>query len=247
MKKLSSIYHTGRFWILITFLSIVLGICAIGAGFIDQSGNLSHRVSSLWCRLLCKLNGVKVEIIGLENILPGKPQIFVSNHQGYFDIFALSGYLPVQIRWIAKSTLFRIPFMGWAMSASGYIPVERGDRKKAYEAFNKTLEKLKEGPSIIIFPEGTRSEDGKVGPFKKGSNLIASRSKCPMIPITIIGSGDIIKKGSAVITPGSVRIIISPLVEPRANKKENEEVLESIRNTIITTQHNQRGARPNEQ
>jgi 1-acyl-sn-glycerol-3-phosphate acyltransferase len=68
-----------------------------------------------------------------------------------------------------------------------------------------------------------------------------------MIPITIIGSGDIIKKGSAVITPGSVRIIISPLVEPRANKKENEEVLESIRNTIITTQHNQRGARPNEQ
>lgn len=238
LNKLISIYHTGRFWILITFLSIVLGLLAIGAGFFDKSGNLSHRISSFWCRLLCKLNGVKVRIEGLENILPEKPQIFVSNHQGYFDIFALSGYLPVQIRWVAKSTLFKIPFMGWAMTASGYIPVERGDRKKAYEAFNKTLEKLKEGSSIIIFPEGTRSEDGEIGPFKKGSNLIASRSKCPMAPVTIIGSGKIIKKGSAVITPGSVRIVISPLVKPRSNKKENEEVLESIRETIIAaTRH----------
>jgi 1-acyl-sn-glycerol-3-phosphate acyltransferase len=236
LKKFISIYHTGRFWILITFLSIVLGLLAFGVGFFDKGGNLSHRVSSLWCRLLCKLNGVKVEIIGLENILHDKPQIFISNHQGYFDIFALSGYLPVQIRWVAKSSLFKIPFMGWAMKASGYIPVERSDRKKAYEAFNKTLEKLKEGSSIIIFPEGTRSEDGEIGPFKKGSNLIASRSKCPMAPVTIIGSRHIIKKGSAVITPGSVQIVISPLVEPCSNKKENEEVLQSIRQTILTTQ-----------
>ncbi len=120
------------------------------------------------------------------------------------------------------------------MKASGYIPVVRDDRKKAYEAFNKTLEKVKEGSSIIIFPEGTRSEDGEIGPFKKGSNLIASRSKCPMVPVTIIGSGDIIKKGSAVITPGSVQVIISPPVEPSNDKKENEEVLQSIRRTIIS-------------
>lgn len=234
MSKLVSIYHTARFWILISFLSIVLGLLAIVAGLIDKSGNRAHKVSSLWCRLLCKLNGVKVEIIGRENILTDRPQIFVSNHQGYFDIFALSGYLPVQIRWVAKSSLFKIPFLGGAMKASGYIPVVRDDRKKAYEAFNKTLEKVKEGSSIIIFPEGTRSEDGEIGPFKKGSNLIASRSKCPMVPVTIIGSGDIIKKGSAVITPGSVQVIISPPVEPSNDKKENEEVLQSIRRTIIS-------------
>jgi 1-acyl-sn-glycerol-3-phosphate acyltransferase len=234
LSKLVSIYHTARFWILISFLSIVLGLLAIVAGLIDKSGNRAHKVSSLWCRLLCKLNGVKVKIVGWENILTDRPQIFVSNHQGYFDIFALSGYLPVQIRWVAKSSLFKIPFLGGAMKASGYIPVVRDDRKKAYEAFNKTLEKVKEGSSIIIFPEGTRSEDGEIGPFKKGSNLIASRSKCPMVPVTIIGSGDIIKKGSAVITPGSVQVIISPPVEPSNDKKENEEVLQSIRRTIIS-------------
>lgn len=235
MSKLVSIYHTARFWILISFLSIILGLLATVVGLFDKSGNRSHNISRLWCRLLCQLNGVKVEIIGRENILTDRPQIFVSNHQGYFDIFALSGYLPVQIRWVAKSSLFKLPFMGWAMSASGYIPVVRDDRKKAYEAFNKTIEKIKEGSSIIIFPEGTRSEDGEIGPFKKGSNLIASRSKSPMVPITIIGSGDIIKKGSARITPGSVQIIISPPVEPSNDKKENEAVLESIRETIIAT------------
>jgi 1-acyl-sn-glycerol-3-phosphate acyltransferase len=176
----------------------------------------------------------------LENILSDRPQIFVSNHQGYFDIFALSGYLPVQIRWIAKSSLFKIPFLGWAMMAAGYIPVERDNRKKAYEAFNKTLEKIKEGCSIIIFPEGTRSEDGEIGPFKKGSNLIASRTKSPMVPVTIIGSGDIIKKGSARINPGSIRVIISPPVEPSTDKKRNEEVLQSIRETIVGTHQQHR-------
>ncbi len=212
---------------------------AIVAGVFDKSGNLSHKVSRLWCRLLCQLNGVKVEIIGQENILTDQPQIFVSNHQGYFDIFALSGYLPVQIRWVAKSSLFKLPFVGGAMKASGYIPVERKDRKKAYKAFNKTLEKVREGCSIIIFPEGTRSEDGGVGPFKKGSNLIASRSKSPMVPITIIGSGDIIKKGSISITPGLIQVIISPSVKPSTDKKENAAILESIRETIIATSRGQ--------
>ena len=127
--------------------------------------------------------------------------------------------------------------------AAGYIPVERDNRKKAYETFNKTLEKIKEGCSIIIFPEGTRSEDGEIGPFKKGSNLIASRSKSPMVPITIIGSGEIIKKGSATITPGPIRVIISPPVEPVSDKKENAAILESIRKTIVDT-HRQRDAGP---
>jgi len=237
LSKLVSIYHTARFWILISFLSIVLGLLAIVAGLIDKSGNRAHKVSSLWCRLLCKLNGVKVEIDGHENILTDRPQIFVSNHQGYFDIFALSGYLPVQIRWVAKSSLFKIPFLGGAMKASGYIPVERDDRKKAYEAFNKTLKKIREGSSLIIFPEGTRSEDGTIGPFKKGSNLIASRSKSPMVPITIIGSRDIIKKGSVSITPGLIRVVISPPIEPSADKKENAKVLQTIRETIISHHH----------
>ncbi|MBT5471890.1 MAG: 1-acyl-sn-glycerol-3-phosphate acyltransferase [Nitrospina sp.] len=232
MKKLNSFYHTVKFWTLIISLSFALGTAAVIARIFDSSGDSSHNIARLWCRLLCRWNGVKVEITGLEHMLTDQPQIFVSNHQGYFDIFALSGYLPVQIRWVAKSSLFKIPFMGWAMTAAGYIPVTRTDRKKSYQAFIKTVEKVKEGCSVIIFPEGTRSEDGKIGEFKKGSNLIASRSNSPMVPITIIGSGDIIKKGSAIINPGSVQIILSPPVRKHLEEKDDGTILNSIRETI---------------
>jgi len=236
VSQLKSFYHTGKFWTLIILLSILLGTASVIVRLFDSSGNSSHNIARLWCRLLCELNGVKVEIKGIKNILTDQPQIFVSNHQGYFDIFALSGYLPVQIRWVAKSILFKIPFMGWAMTAAGYIPVKREDRKKSYQAFIQTIEKVKEGNSIIIFPEGTRSEDGTIGPFKKGSNLIARRSNSPMVPVTIIGSGNIIKKGSAVIQPGKVQIILSPIVTTHLVKKDDGEILNSIRETILANQ-----------
>lgn len=233
---MTSFYHTIKFWVLIIFLSFSLGTIAVIARLFDSSGDSSHNIARLWCRLLCKWNGVKVQITGLENMLTDQPQIFVSNHQGYFDIFALSGYLPVQIRWVAKSSLFKIPFMGWAMKAAGYIQVTRSDRKKSYQAFIETVEKVKEGCSIIIFPEGTRSEDGTLGPFKKGSNLIANRSNSPMVPVTITGSSDIIKKGSFLINPGSVQIILSPAVITHLQKKDGGEILNSIRNTILENQ-----------
>lgn len=206
------------------------------AACVDRSGNRSHRISSLWARLLCQFSGSPVKITGLENILQDRAQIFVANHQSFFDIFALSGYLPVQMRWVAKASLFRIPFVGWAMQAAGYISVDRSNKKKAYQSFVATVEKVKQGYSVVIFPEGTRSEDGTIGPFKKGSHLLAVRAKAPMVPVTVIGTGDIIKKNSLVITPGPIHIVISPPVyTDSSSTKEGESLLEEIRETICTT------------
>jgi 1-acyl-sn-glycerol-3-phosphate acyltransferase len=220
---------------LTTILSLVLGSVSILAGFFDRSGNTSHRIASLWSRLICVTNGIKVEIIGIENILTDQPQIFVANHQSYFDIFAISGYFPVQIRWVAKASLFRIPFVGWSMKAAGYIGVDRDNKRKAYQAFIKTTEKIGEGCSIVIFPEGTRSVDGLIGPFKKGSHLLAIRSKAAMVPITIIGSGSIICKKSAIIHPGPVRIVLSKSVSLEKLKSQGEkESMEKIRDTICS-------------
>jgi len=202
---------------------------------VDPSGNLAHRISSLWARSLCRFNGIQVKITGLENISLDHAQIFVANHQSFFDIFALSGYLPVQIRWVAKAGLFKIPFVGWAMKAAGYISVDRSNKRKAYQSFVATVEKIKQGCSVVIFPEGTRSEDGTIGPFKKGSNLLAVRAKAPMVPVTIKGTGSIIKKSSCVINPGPVRIIISPPVFPDAATSKDgkaEDILDDIRQTI---------------
>ncbi|MGP0567026.1 lysophospholipid acyltransferase family protein [Nitrospina sp. 32_T5] len=230
---MSHAYHTIRFWVVIVLLSLMLGVACIVMGWVDRSGNLSHRVSSLWGRLLCRWNGIDVEVEGLEHLKSDQSQILIANHQGFFDIFSLSGYLPLQLRWVAKASLFKIPFVGWSMRASGYVPVERESRKKAHQAFLASIEKLKEGNSIVIFPEGTRSPDGVIGPFKKGGHLMAVRAKVPMVPVTLIGSGRIIRKGSGIIRPGPIRIIIGKPVEYEeiAAKKE-ESVLEGIRATI---------------
>ncbi|MBI4389700.1 MAG: 1-acyl-sn-glycerol-3-phosphate acyltransferase, partial [Nitrospinae bacterium] len=202
MNSLSSIYHTVKFWLIIVFLSIALGTVSLLAWTVDPGGGRSRKIASLWSRLICRLNGVPVDISGLENLNPDQAHIIVANHQSYFDIFALSGYLPIDIVWMAKSVLFKIPFVGWAMRAAGYISVEREDKKKAYRAFMEAIDKIKAGFSVVIFPEGTRSEDGEVAPFKKGSHLLALRSGTAMSPVTIVGSGKIIKKGSGVIRPG---------------------------------------------
>jgi 1-acyl-sn-glycerol-3-phosphate acyltransferase len=226
-------YHTTKFWIIIVLLSLVLGTLAVLARLFDSSNNLSHRISSLWGRWLCTFNGIQVDVEGLEHIRQDQAQVFVANHQGYFDIFALSGFLPVQIRWVAKSSLFKIPFVGWAIAASGYIPVVRGNRKKSYQAFVKTIEKLKAGNSIVIFPEGTRSEDGTIGPFKKGGLLLSVRSGAPLVPVTLLGTGNIIKKGSGIIRPGRIQIIISPPIPSQAVVDEKEEnMLHTLRDII---------------
>ncbi|MBI5427651.1 MAG: 1-acyl-sn-glycerol-3-phosphate acyltransferase, partial [Nitrospinae bacterium] len=159
MNSLASIYHTVKFWLIIVFLSIALGTLSLLAWVVDPGGGRSRGIASLWSRLICRLNGVPVKISGLENLSPDQAHIIVANHQSYFDIFALSGYLPVDIVWMAKSALFQIPFVGWAMRAAGYISVEREDKKKAYQAFMEAIEKIKAGFSVVIFPEGTRSED----------------------------------------------------------------------------------------
>ena len=226
-------YHTTKFWILIILLSIVLGTLSVLVRLFDSSSNLSHKVSSLWGRWLCTLNGIQVDVEGLEHLQQDQAQILIANHQGFFDIFALSGFLPLQIRWMAKSSLFKIPFVGWSITASGYIPVDRSNRKKSYQAFLTTIEKLKAGNSIVIFPEGTRSEDGTIGPFKKGSLLLSVRSGAPLVPVTLLGTGSIIKKGSCIIKPGRVQIIISPPLSSQAVKDDKEEnVLRTLRDII---------------
>jgi 1-acyl-sn-glycerol-3-phosphate acyltransferase len=179
------------------------------------------------------LNGIEVDVKGLEHVRRDQAQIFVANHQGFFDIFALNGFLPVQLRWVAKSSLFKIPFVGWSMAASGYIPVERENRKKSYQAFLATIEQLKAGNSIVIFPEGTRSEDGTIGPFKKGGPLLSVRSGAPLVPVTLLGTGSIIKKGSGTIKPGRIQIIISPPLSSQTVKDDKEEnVLHNLRDII---------------
>ncbi len=212
-------------WVIFVGSTVILGTVAILLSLFDSSGNIPHLVARLWGKIQLRTTGTRVTVTGLGNIDPQKSYILVSNHQSNFDIFALLGYLPIQFRWIAKAELFRAPFLGWAMTRIGYISIERESPKKAYRSMLRAAEAVKKGVSVMIFPEGTRSPDGKLQAFKKGLFLIALKSQAPILPITIQGTGKIMPKGDWRAYRGNVRITIDPPLDTAGIPPEKEEEL----------------------
>ncbi len=221
-------------WAVYISSTAVLGIVAIFISLFDDSGDKAHLVARLWGRIQLRTSRVGVKVDGLEKFDPKRTYILVCNHRSYVDIFACLGYLPIQFRWIAKAQLFRVPFLGWAMSRIGYIPIERGSPKKAYRSMLEAAERVKNGVSVLIFPEGTRSPDGRLQPFKKGMFLIALKSKAPILPITLLGTAEILPKGKWFARPGNVRIIIDPPIETAEFPADKEnELSERVRQTLM--------------
>jgi 1-acyl-sn-glycerol-3-phosphate acyltransferase len=137
----------------------------------------------------------------------------MSNHQGSYDIFVLLSCLPIQFRWIAKKELFAIPILGWAMRAANYISIDRSGKRKALESIERAADKIKGGVSVVIFPEGTRSRDGSIQPFKRGGFTLAMKSGVPIIPITINGSWDVMPRESMKVRPGEIRVSIDRAIQ----------------------------------
>ncbi len=221
-------------WMILFLSTILLGTTAVLLSLFDSSGNLPHLVARLWGKIQLATTGTTVEVQGVNHIDPRRSYILVANHQSNFDIFAFLGYLPIQFRWIAKAELFRAPFLGWAMSRIGYISLERESPKKAYRSMLRAAEKVKNGVSVLIFPEGTRSPDGNLQPFKKGLFLIAFKSQAPILPITICGTGKIMAKGKWRVNPGKVRILIDPPLETVGLSTAEEDKLSArVRNILL--------------
>lgn len=166
-----------------------------------------------WARSLLWAAGVKVELEGLENLPPGQPAILVANHESWFDVFALVVHLPVDYRFVGKVELTRIPFFGRAWLATGHIAIDRSDRQKAIESLRAAGESLRrEGAVVVMFPEGTRSDDGRLLPFKKGAFVLALQTGVPVVPAGVSGSREIMPKGSWRIRPGTIVIRIGPAI-----------------------------------
>jgi 1-acyl-sn-glycerol-3-phosphate acyltransferase len=158
----------------------------------------------------------------------------MSNHQGSYDIFALLGHLPFQFKWLAKKEIFSIPILGWAMKATGYIFIDRQATRETVKAMKNAAEKIHEGMSVVIFPEGSRSPDGSVQPFKKGGFTLAIKSKVPIIPVAIIGSREIIQKGKLSVYPGSISIRIDRPVETKGSTmKDREALMDQLHGIIL--------------
>jgi 1-acyl-sn-glycerol-3-phosphate acyltransferase len=208
-------------------------ITGVPITFIDPTGRFLHAYGKLWGRAALFIAGVKVEVEGADSIPAGVPVIFMGNHQSNFDIPSLYAGLPHHFSWIAKQELFRIPLFGYAMKRAGYLPLDRSDGRRALKTMDSAAEKIRNGVSVIVFPEGTRSMDGKLIPFKRGGFLLAAKAGVPIVPFTINGTALVNPPKQLVVRPGTVRIrFADPIPTTGATGKKRDELIDRVRDAI---------------
>ncbi len=203
------------FWFipLVTVYTVLCGAMSLVLAAIFRSGHPSHRIATLWARLILKTCGVEVAVLGRENLGPGRTYVLASNHQSLFDTPILFAYLPLSFRILYKKSLNRIPFLGWHLFLSGHIGVERENPAKARESLDHAAERIRSGTSVVVFPEGTRSYNGMMRAFRKGSFRLAVKAGKPIVPLTIAGSHLVMTRGKVTVYPGKVRLTIGESVE----------------------------------
>ncbi|BBO89392.1 lysophospholipid acyltransferase family protein [Desulfosarcina ovata] len=217
-----------------------IGITVILCSFFSHTGNFPHLLARLWANSILWVSRVKITVVGAERLDQKRSYIYMANHQSNADIPLLLGRLPVQFRWLAKAELFRIPIFGRAMRGVGYISIDRSNRKSAFESLTRAARTIRDGTSVLIFPEGTRSPDGNLLPFKKGGFVLAVDSGVPIVPIVIRGTRDIVPKGHFMIRPTPVRMeILDPLETADYTRKTKDALLQRVR--TILTEHLENG------
>lgn len=217
------------FFIPFTFLCSLTAVCGT---FFDTTGAFAHKCAQFWSRWGLRWAGIRLEVVGLEKVPSEGPIIFMGNHQGNFDILALSLAIPRRFSWVAKKELFDIPVFGGAMRRAGYIPLDRSDGRRALKSMNDAAERIRNGSSVVVFPEGTRSKDGKLLPFKRGGFLLAAKAQVPIVPFTINGSTKINPCTAIALYPGTLRISFASPVMMIAEDKDQKQLMEQVHHAI---------------
>lgn len=208
---------------------LVFGGACLLASFVPPRGRWSVPVTRGWSRVLLWGAGARLERRYEEVLDPKGCYIFMANHQSLFDIPAATLSLPVPFRFLAKRSLFRIPIFGWAMSAAGFVPVDRDRRERAGETFAGALGVLRQGNSLLIFPEETRSCDGQLREFQRGGFLMALKEGISIVPVGIHGTLQIHRKGSLWIHSGTVKVGVGrPIRASDYGLKRKQELIEEV-------------------
>ncbi|KNY30413.1 lysophospholipid acyltransferase family protein [Pseudobacteroides cellulosolvens] len=190
--------------------------------------------AGLWARRVIWSTGSKVIISGQENIPKDKGVVFIANHQSYLDIPVMIGYIEKPKGFIAKIELLKIPILSMWIKHLGGVFIVRNNPKQSLKAINEGAEKIKKGDSMVIFPEGTRSADGKLGEFKPGSLKLAVKSGAPIVPVVIKGTVNVLPKKKFAVKPSQVEVyVLSPIIQDEAAKIDTNDLTEKIRNAIM--------------
>jgi 1-acyl-sn-glycerol-3-phosphate acyltransferase len=200
------------------------------------TGKILHGISADWGRTIIRWSSIwKIVVTGQEHLQKGKHYIVVANHQSMLDILAVCAGLPLNFKFLAKRELFQIPFMGWAMAAAGYIPVDRASHKSGREAMQRITRVLDRGVSVLLFPEGTRSPDGKIHAFKMGAFKLARDNHIEILPVVVDGTGQALPKKSWFIRKKSIFVVSigKPVSLKDFADSSMDEAKEKIRHDMI--------------
>jgi 1-acyl-sn-glycerol-3-phosphate acyltransferase len=209
ISYLRSLFFTN---LLIYFYTVVCGTFSLAGSLFDGSGRWQHACARLWSWLILTTSGIRVRVEGLENVDPHEAAIYCANHQSAMDIPVLFVHLPVQFRFVAKRSLFNLPFLGWHLRRSGHTPVDRERPREALKSLEQAAQEAREGKSFVLFPEGHRSRSGQIQPFKGGSFYLAILSGVPIVPITLNGTRSVLKPDSYHVRAGQTEMIVHPPV-----------------------------------
>ncbi|HJQ98087.1 MAG TPA: lysophospholipid acyltransferase family protein [Candidatus Polarisedimenticolaceae bacterium] len=214
--------------------TLVLGFVGTVGGLFAPGTNFGFRIGRLWSRACLAAAGIRPTFTGLEHAAGVAPRLFLANHLSIVDIWVMAVCLPETTRFVAKRSLFFVPFLGQAMWAAGFIPIDRGDRTQAIKSLGRAAARIGAGASVILFPEGTRSRNGKLAPFKKGSFHLALETRVPIVPIAISGTYSVVKPRSIVVTPGPVHVTLFPPIDPSTYGDDVVSLMNRVRATIAT-------------
>jgi 1-acyl-sn-glycerol-3-phosphate acyltransferase len=223
-------------WVIPLFAlsTVVCALISSIAALIDPKPPLQLRVARAWARSLLWIARVHVEIQGLENIRPGGNYVFVSNHLSYMDTPVVLANLPEQFLFLAKSALFKIPFLGWHLKSAGHVPVPRDDPRGAIRTLTRAAELIHEGRSTLVFPEGGRSESGELQDFKDGAAFLAIRAQVPMVPLALIGTRRILRMHTLLFHRGRVKLRVGqPISTAGMTTKQRLELTCTARERIV--------------
>lgn len=213
--------------------TIAGSVSALVLGVLDRSGDSVLALARLWSRIILGVPGVKLEVKMHAPLQAGRPYVFMPNHASMVDIWAVFVAIPATFRFIAKKQLSRIPLFGWAMSAGRFIFIDRQNAASARRTVAEAARRIKSGQSVVIFPEGTRTRDGRLLPFKKGGFHLAMDSGVDIVPVAIKGSRAIMPRGAALIRAGKVTVEVGePIPTAGLTNGDREALIAKVRGRV---------------
>jgi 1-acyl-sn-glycerol-3-phosphate acyltransferase len=220
---------------LIILSTFFFGLISLVASPFDHTGRFMIRTARVWARTLLAIAGVKVTVEGLDKLTPGASYVFSSNHLSYMDTPVILTHIPADFRFMAKDGLFKIPLLGTHLGQAGHIPVPREDPRAAVKTMAVAADSIRtRNISLLIFPEGGRSHDGVLQPFKDGAAYIAIKAGVPLVPVAISGTREILAMHSATFHRGRVTLRIgNPIPTNGLTLRERKPLTDSARREVV--------------